>query len=195
MAPLMVSCAQQPPPDEALMLIKKNWIGFVFAFLLPVVVVLMWWGAFNHTDIRETRSAPLYYAYQDFYGNLADLPDLQDKVRFQLMSQQVQPERPIVVLYTDPRSTKKDEQHAHVGYLIAAGAAVKQPLQTAALPARDVLRATVKASLQLAPGMAYQALFNYLKPQGKDIRLPTVEIYTPGTSINQMGTLTVDMPD
>jgi hypothetical protein len=45
----------------------------------------------------------------------------------------------------------------------------------------------------LAPSIAYQGLHDYLKPQSKDITMPSVEIYTAGTSINEMGTLTIDI--
>ncbi len=176
-------------------MIKKNWLGFVFAFILPLVLVLTWWGAFNHTDVRETQSEPFRYAYIDFYGNLADLSDVQDKLATTLVSQHVTPHNPVTILYTDPRVTKKNEQRARVGYLIDADTVVTMPVKVAVMPERHVLRATVQASLSLAPGMAYQALYNYLKPRGEDIRLPTVEIYTPGQSIGQMGTLTIDMPD
>ncbi len=175
---------------------KKNWIGFLFAFLLPIVVILFWWGAFNHTDIQQTRSAPIHYAYIAFYGNLADMSGVQDKVRTILQRQEhVATGYPITVLYTDPRHSKKDDQRARVGFIVANDAHVVTPLQTADIPAMPVVRARVTASMQLAPGMAYQALYDWLKPRGRDIRLPTVEIYTPGQSINKMGTLTVDMPD
>jgi effector-binding domain-containing protein len=177
------------------MLVKKSWLGFLFAFLLPIVLIFAWWGAFNHTDVRETHSAPMRYAYVDFYGNLADVSAAQDKLRAAIIAQRIEPGDPVVVLFTDPRVTKTNEQQAQIGYVIAPNAGVARPLKSAVLPARNVLQASVRASMGLAPGMAYQALYNYLKPQGKDIRLPTVERYTPGTSINQMGTLTVDMPD
>ncbi len=176
-------------------MIKKNWVGFVFAFLVPILVVLFWWGAFNRTDIRETRSEPVHYAYTDFFGDLGAIADAQEKVRGMLVAARIQPGSPVVVLYTDPRNTRKTEQHARVGYEIAPGTAVPEPLRLDDIPARNVLRASVQASMQLAPSKAYQALFDYLRPQGRDIRLPTVEIYTAGHSVSQMGTLTVDMAD
>jgi effector-binding domain-containing protein len=46
----------------------------------------------------------------------------------------------------------------------------------------------------LAPSMAYQALHDYLKPSGQDIRMPSVEVYVAGDAINKMGTLTVEIP-
>lgn len=175
---------------------KNNWVGFLLAFLLPVAVILYWWGAFNHTEIRQTRSLPIHYAYISFYGNLADMSDVQDKVRTILQAQQhIATGDPIAVLYTDPRHSKKDEQRARVGFVVAQNAPVVAPLQSGDIPAMPVVQARVTASLQLAPGMAYQGLYDWLKPRGRDIRLPTIEIYTPGHSINQMGTLTVDMPD
>lgn len=174
---------------------KKSWAGFILAFVLPISLVLVWWGAFNHTDIRLTRSDRIRYAYIDFYGNLADLPTVQDKLHSLLLSQRIDPGDPIVVLYTDPRKTGVNAQRAHIGYMIDNTIKVALPIQSGFLPAQNVLRAQVQASVQLAPSMAYQALHNYLKPQGKDIQFPTVEHYSPGHSISQMGTLTIDMPD
>ena len=176
-------------------MIKKNWLAFVFAFVLPILLAFWWWGGFNHASVEETRTQPLHYAYSEYYGDFGNLPDIQQKVYTALLAQHITPGSSITILYTDPRTTKKHDQHARAGYLINPATVVRPPLQTATLTAAPVLRATVKASMLLAPGMGYQALHEYLKRQGKDITMPTIEIYTAGNSINQMGVITVDTPN
>ncbi len=176
-------------------MIKRNWIAFVFAFALPILLAFWWWGGFNHATVRVTRSELLYCAYSEDYGDFGNLPDIQQKVFTALLAPHIAPGSSITILYTDPRTTSKHDQDARVGYVISPTTVVKPPLQTATLPAASVLRAEVRASMLLAPGIAYQSLHDYLKPQGKDIRMPTVEVYIAGQSINQMGVITVDMPD
>lgn len=176
-------------------MIKRNWLAFVFAFALPILLAFWWWGGFNHATVQVLQSEPVYYAYIEYYGDFGNLPDIQQKVYQTLRTQHIEPGSSVTILYTDPRTTKKHDQHARVGYTIHSATAIMPPLQTATLPAQSVLRAQVQASMLLAPGMAYQALHNYLQPQGKDIRMPTVEIYTAGKSISKMGTITVDMPN
>ena len=174
---------------------KKSWTGFIFAFLVPILIVLYWWGIFNHVEISQTRSEPVHYAYIGFYGALGNIGDAQKKLREELVAAHIDPGSPVTVLFTDPRKTKADAQRARIGYEVPPGTSVPAPVKLADIPAHNVLRASVQASLQLAPSMAYQALYDYLRPQGLDIRMPTVEIYTAGHSVSEMGTLTVDMPD
>ena len=174
-------------------LIKKNWLAFVFAFVLPILLAFWWWGGFNHATVEETQSQTVSYAYSEYYGDFGNLPDIQQKVYTALVAQHIAPGSSITLLYTDPRTTKKHDQHARVGYLINPGTLIKPPLQAATLVGGPVLRAEVKASMLLAPGMAYQALHDYLKQRGKDIQMPTVEVYKAGNSISQMGIITVDM--
>ncbi len=174
---------------------KKIWMGFLFAFVLPIVVVLAWWGIFRHASIRETTSAPIHFAWVEFHGDLADLPDAQDKFRRVLLDAHIAPGNPVVVLLSDPRHTAKNRQHAEAGYEISPQAKLPPAIQVSDIPARKVLRSEVRASVLLAPSIAYQGLFDYLQSSGRSFKLPTVEVYTPGNSINEMGTLTVDMAD
>ena len=176
-------------------MIKRNWLAFVFAFALPILLAYWWWGGFNHATVEPQLSEPVYYAYIDYYGDFVNLPDIQQKVYTTLRAQHIEPGSSVTILYTDPRTTKKHDQHARVGYAINAATPVLPPLHTDTLPINPVIRARVQASMLLAPGMAYQALHNYLQPQGKDIRMPTVEIYTAGKSISNMGSITVDNPN
>ena len=174
--------------------IKKNWLAFLLAFILPLILAFWWWGGFNDATVTVTENEPQYYAYTDYYGDYGNLPNIQQKVYTALAAQKIAPGKFITILYTDPRTTQKRDQHARVGYLLPANTVVKAPILTDTLPRRKVLRASAQASLMLAPGMAYQALHEYLQPSGKDIQMPTVEIYTAGSTINEMGVLTVDMP-
>ncbi len=190
----MVSSHRISSPTIGVTLIKKNWLAFVLAFVLPILLTFWWWGGFNHAKVQEVQSEPLHYAYTEYYGDYGNLSGIQQKVYAALINQKIEPGKPITILYADPRTTKKHDQHARVGYLIAASAQAKQPILTEDLPSTRVLRAEVQASLLLAPGMAYQSLHDYLKPMNKDIQMPSVEIYTAGNSINQMGILTVDIP-
>ncbi len=174
--------------------IKKNWMAFLLAFVFPIVLIIWWWGGFSHATVIETESEPLYYAYTEYYGDYGNLGDAQQKVYTALTAQKIQPGKFITILYADPRTTKKHDQHARVGYLLPANTIVKQPILTDTLPRRRVLRSSAQASLMLAPSIAYQGLHDYLKPLGKDIQMPSVEIYTAGSTINEMGILTVDIP-
>lgn len=175
-------------------MIKKNWLPFVLAFVLPMVLVFWWWGGFNRATIVQTVAGPYHYVYAEHIGDYSKIPDIQIKVADALRAQGITPGAPITILYDDPRTTLKSAQRAHVGYLLGRGVAIKAPLQVGDIAARPVLEARVQASMLLAPSTAYQALHDYLKSSGKDIRMPTVEIYVPGKSINQMGVLTVEMP-
>ena len=176
-------------------MIKKNWLAFVFAFVLPILLTFWWWGGFNHVSVQEVQTEPYHYAYTEYSGDYGNLSDVQQKVFSALIAQQIQPGKPITILYADPRTTKKHDQHARIGFLIPPAVTVKAPILTDNLSGRTALRAEVQASVLLAPGMAYQALHDYLKPMGKDIRMPSVEIYTAGNTINRMGVLTVDIPN
>lgn len=174
---------------------KKTWMGFLFAFVLPIVVVLAWWGIFRHATISETTSAPIHFAWIEFNGDLADLPDAQDKLRRILLADHIAPGNPVVILLSDPRHTAKNRQHAEAGFEIPPQTKLPSSIRVSDIPTRKVLRSEVRASILLAPSIAYQGLFNYLKSSGRPFKLPTVEVYTPGNSINEMGILTVDMAD
>ena len=175
-------------------MIKKNWLPFLLAFILPIVLVFWWWGGFNRAVIEQTVAGPYHYVYADYTGDYGKIPDIQIKVADALRAQGITPGAPITILYDDPRTTLKSRQRARVGYLLAPDVRIKEPLQVSDLAARPVLVARVQASMLLAPSTAYQALHDYLKTRGQDIRMPTVEIYVPGKSINQMGILSVEMP-
>ena len=175
-------------------MIKKNWLAFSLAFVLPILVVFWWWGGLNSATVAPGVSGAHHYVYIEHIGNFGKIPDIQQKVSDALHAQGITPGNAITILYDDPRITKKRDQRARVGYLLPAGVSVKPPLQIDDMPARPVLSARVQASMLLAPSAAYQALHDYLQPSGQDIRMPSVELYVAGNSINQMGTLTVEIP-
>lgn len=175
---------------------KKQWLIVLIAFVFPIIFIWWWWGGFNRVEVRQQITGPYHYAYQDYLGNLADAGKAQAQVRATLTQAGIPVGDSITVLMTDPRKTREDRQQAQVGYLVAENirqlpAGIKQ----ATLPRRKVLAATVQAGVMIAPSKAYQALYDYLKARGQDIRPPTVEIYRAGDSINRMGFLTVQMAE
>ena len=88
---------------------------------------------------------------------------------------------------------KLADRLARVGYLVATGSAVPASLQIDSLPARRVLVARVRAAMLLAPSRAYQALDDYLRPEGKSIAIPAVEIYEASGSVLRPGLLAVEV--
>ena len=45
----------------------------------------------------------------------------------------------------------------------------------------------------LAPSKAYQALADTLAERGRDIAMPTVELYRPAGEVDRIGTFTLEM--
>ncbi|HCA27833.1 MAG TPA: AraC family transcriptional regulator [Betaproteobacteria bacterium] len=165
---------------------KKKWLGFIFAFLLPIIVAFWWWGAFNNVNIRIEARGPYRLAYREETGDYAKLPDRQQQVLKMLHSQMVKTGAPTILLLNDPRVTRKQDLKAYVGYLVAPHVQVHAPLKIKMIPLRRALIAEVKAQPLLAPGKAYHALIKYLAENKQPFRLPTLEIY-------QDGVLTIEM--
>jgi effector-binding domain-containing protein len=174
-------------------LLKKQWAGFVFAFLLPILVVYWWWGGFNTVKLSEGRGGPYHYAYLEHIGDLAKVADAQQAVYRDLKAQGVEAGRAITILYDDPRTVKKSELRAQTGFMIPENTKVSPPLKIGDIPERAVITATVNAGLLLAPSKAYAALDDYLKAHNQTIKMPTVEIYQAGNQVYSMGTLTLEM--
>lgn len=171
----------------------KRFLPVLLAFILPILLVYAWWGGFNPVDIRTEVRGPYVYAYLEHTGDYAKLPKMLEGVRQQLKGQGITPGLPITVLYSDPAVVAKSERQARIGCLVPAGTVVKAPMQVDSIPARSVLVAEVQAGMLLAPSRAYQALGNHLEPQGKAIRMPTVELYAASDNVMEMGVLTVEM--
>lgn len=165
---------------------KKHWLPFLLAFVLPLILIFWWWGGFNSASFEQAQRGPYRYAYLTQKGDYYKLPEKQQEVLGRLQQQSVSAGAPITLLLNDPRSTPKRDWNAQVGYLVDAQAGVAEPLAIGEVPARRVLLVRVKAQLLLAPGKAYAALLEYIEKNHMKFKLPTVEIY-------QDGVLTVEM--
>ncbi|MGO9446579.1 MAG: hypothetical protein ACLPXB_17675 [Thiobacillaceae bacterium] len=172
---------------------KKHWLMMLLAFVVPIVAVFWWWGGFNNVEITEGEAGPYRIAYLMHEGDIANVRKTQ-KIVFDTLEQAgVEPGNNIVVLLTDPRKTPGVDQRAKVGYTIGAGDKIPQGLKEEVIPRRRVFMAKVHAGILLAPSKAYQALYDHLKSQRLDIRMPTVEIYRPANTVSAIGELTVEM--
>ena len=77
--------------------------------------------------------------------------------------------------------------------MIKANDAIRAPLLRGEIAKRPVLMGRVQAAALLAPGKTYQALYDYLKQQNRDIAMPTVELYDSPLEETRVGVLTVEM--
>lgn len=174
-------------------MIKKQWLAFLLAFVVPLVAVFWWWGGFSTVEISEAEAGPYRFVYLEHEGDIADARKTQKKVYDALMQAGLEPGDNMIMLLTDPRTTPKAQQRALAGYTLALDAAVPKDLKEEIIPRRRVLMARVKAGILIAPSKAYKALYDHLKPAGQDIRMPTLEIYRAGESVARVGELTVEM--
>lgn len=157
---------------------KKQLPYFLLVFLLPILGIAWWWGAFREVQVERGQiRGPYHYAYLTQTSDLSKMPEAQQTALKKLKEQQIEAGAPITVLMTDPRVTKRKEQVAQVGYLVPATAQVAEPLKVADIPSRPVVVAYVRAHPVFAPGKAYAALLKHLEEQGGKLALPTVEIY------------------
>ncbi len=159
---------------------KKHWIPFLLAFVLPLILVFWWWGGFSQASFELVQRGPYHYAYMSQKGDYYKLPEKQMEVLKNLQQQGVPAGASITLLLNDPRTTPKKEWSAQVGYLVDAGAKVSDPLAIGSVPERQVLLVRVKAQPLLAPGKAYSALLDYLEKHQMKLNLPTVELYQEG---------------
>lgn len=159
---------------------KKHWIPFLLAFVLPLILVFWWWGGFNSASFELAQRGPYHYAYMVQKGDYYKLPEKQMEVLKNLQQQGVQAGASVTLLLNDPRTTPKREWSAQVGYLVDAGAKVEEPLAIGSVPARQVVLVKVKAQPLLAPGKAYSALLAYLDERHLKLNLPTLELYQDG---------------
>ena len=98
----------------------------------------------------------------------------------------------INVILTDPRAAH-GKVRAHLGYTLDESSAIPPGLIEGRIERRPVYVAQVQAAVLLAPSKTYQALANWLEPQGKTITMPTVELYRPGGQNYRIGTFTLEM--
>lgn len=159
---------------------KKHWIPFLLAFVLPLILVFWWWGGFNQASFELVQRGPYHYAYMSQKGDYYKLPEKQQEVLKLLQLQGVKAGAAVTLLLNDPRSTPKRDWRAQVGYLVDAGTQVSEPLFMGSVPVRQVVEVRVKAQPLLAPGKAYSALLDYLDEHHMKLNLPTVELYQKG---------------
>lgn len=159
---------------------KKHWIPFLLAFVLPLILVFWWWGGFNQASFELVQRGPYHYAYMSQKGDYYKLPEKQQEVLKLLQQQEVKAGAAVTLLLNDPRSTPKRDWSAQVGYLVDAGTQVSEPLFMGSVPVRQVVEVRVKAQPLLAPGKAYSALLDYLDEHHMKLNLPTVELYQEG---------------
>lgn len=168
-------------------------IPFLFAFVLPLLLVYTWWGGFNPVRIENTTGGPYSYAYLESQGDYSKLPDKVIEARQILVAAGIEVGKPISVLYSNPDVVDVGKRIARTGYLVSPGTKVPLPLEVDTIPVRPVLVARVQAGNMLAPGRAYAALDRYFQARGEGIRMPTVEIYDVSESLMTMGQLTVEV--
>ncbi len=175
-------------------MLKKSWLIILLAFILPVLGVYAWWGGFHRVQISAEERGPYSYAYLEHKGSYAKIPDTRLKVLRGLQEQGVTPLQAINVLFDDPRHVARADLRANVGYIVRIGDAIRLPLKRAEMPRRKVWVGEVKAAELLAPSKVYQALHDYLRPQGRDIRMPSVELYDSPPEVYRIGVFTVEIP-
>ena len=172
---------------------KKQWLAFLLAFVLPILLVYTWWGGFRTASVSETQAGPYRYAYLDYEGPISGMRKTQRAVSQAFVRSQVPTGDTFTMVLTDPRSAG-GKVRAQVGYTLAEGAPVPQGLKAGHVASRPVLSVSVQAAILLAPSKAYQALHEHLQAQGQDIKMPTVEIYRPAGQVGKMGVFTLEMP-
>ena len=171
---------------------KKQWPAFLLAFVLPIVLVYAWWGGFRAASVTETLAGPYRYAYLDYEGPISGMRKTQRAVSQAFAKSRVAEGDTFIVLLTDPRSAS-GKVRAQVGYTLATDAALPQGLKEGQIASRPVISARVQAAILLAPSKAYEALHEHLQAQGRDIQMPTIEIYRPTAKVSEVGVFTLEM--
>lgn len=171
---------------------KKQWPAFLLAFVLPILAVFWWWGGFNAVSVTETVAGPYRYAYLDYEGPISNMRKSQRTALDKFSEAKVAAGDTINVILTDPRASN-GKVRAQLGYLLADDAAIPEGLKEGHVEQRPVYSARVQAAVLLAPSKAYQALADTLKPLGKGIVMPTVELYHPAGQADRIGVFTLEM--
>lgn len=171
---------------------KKQWPAFLLAFVLPILAVFWWWGGFNSVSVTEAVAGPYRYAYLDYEGPISNMRKSQRTALEKFTEAKVAAGDTINVILTDPRANN-GKVRAQVGYLLTDDAAVPEGLKEGHVDQRPVYLARVQAAVLLAPSKAYQALADMLKPLGKGIVMPTVELYHPAGQADRIGVFTLEM--
>ena len=171
---------------------KKQRLAFLLAFVLPMLLVYGWWGGFNSASITAIEAGPYRYAYLDYEGPISAMRKTQKAALEAFAKSRVIEGDTLTVILSDPRSAS-GKVRAQVGYTLAPAAALPEGLKEGTIPRRPILAASVQAAILLAPSKAYQAVHDYLQPLGRDITMPTVEIYRPADRVSRVGIFTLEM--
>lgn len=171
---------------------KKQWLAFLLAFVLPIVLVYAWWGGFRAASVSETQAGPYRYAYLDYEGPISGMRKTQRAVSQAFVKSQVPAGDTFTVVLIDPRSAN-GKVRAQVGYTLNTDAQMPPGLKEGKIASRPVVSVSVQAAILLAPSKAYQALYEYLQTLRSDIQMPTVEIYRPAGKVGQVGVFTLEM--
>ena len=59
---------------------KKHWIPFLLAFVLPLILIFWWWGGFNPASFELAQRGPYHYVYMSQKGDYYKLPEKQQEV-------------------------------------------------------------------------------------------------------------------
>lgn len=156
--------------------VKKQYIYFGLFFLVPIVVVLAWWGLFSSATLK-VETAPAYdYVYLDAEGPYSKLASKQDEVLFYLNQQKIAHRGSFTLVMTDPRTTPYKSLLARTGFVTEGPVEVKAPLNLGHQDAQRVVAVEIKAHPLLAYGKTYSKLLEYCKQHDMKLKLPTVEI-------------------
>lgn len=157
---------------------KKQWKFFLLAFVLPLLGIFWWVGAFTEVKVETGQMrGPYHFAYAEHSGDYANLPDSQLAVLRVLKDQGIEHGAALSLMQDDPRATSRKKLTALTGYVVADGVKVREPLKLMDIPARAVIVASVRAHPRLAPGKVYAALLKYLDERGMKLKVPTLEVY------------------
>ncbi|ABE50698.1 GyrI-like domain-containing protein [Methylobacillus flagellatus] len=167
--------------------VKKQLPYFLLVFLIPVTLVLWWWGLFSSADVEIAERGNYRYAYLEADGPYSKLSSKQEEVLHELVDQNIQPGPEITLIFSDPRTTPYKELHARAGFIIDADAKPVAPIQVDTVPVRKVFVASIKAHPLLAYGKTYSKVLEFVKSKDMPLNLPTVEIVDDSV-------LSVEMP-
>lgn len=168
------------------MSMNKQWPYFLLAFVLPILVVFWWWGAFSTPDIQTLPRTALRYAYLVSEGDYSKVEDKQREVRDLLKQQNIGGGQAITLIEDDPRTTPVGQRHAQAGIVISAQVHPAPPLLEGNLPARQALVISARGHPFFVYGKAYGALLDDLKQHDTKLQLPVAETV-------HKNTLTIEM--
>lgn len=164
----------------------KQWPYFLAAFLLPVLAIFWWWGAFTTPEVRKMSRAPVHYAYLVSAGDYSKVEERQREVRDLLKRQSIPDGTALTLIESDPRSTPGAARKARAAVAIGVEAQPAAPLLADTLPQREALVVSARGHPFFVYGKAYGALLDHLERHGMSLRLPVTET-------TRDNTLTIEM--